>query len=94
VIELFLTPGDTEAGWVEAGFKDMVVGYRRVELSPEQVEAVFGKPVRLPAVRHDERIISGRDNLLAYLQELERLVDEWRRFQTDACYIDDDGEVC
>jgi hypothetical protein len=94
MIELFLTPGDSEAAWIEAGFKEMVLGYRRVELLPEQVEAVLGKPLSLPVVRHDERLICGREDLLAYLQELERLAEDWRRFQTDACYIDDDGEVC
>lgn len=94
MIELFLTPGDTESAWIEAGLKEMVLGYRRVELLPEQVESVLGRPISLPALRHDERLVSGREDLLAYLQKLEQLVEEWRRFQADACYIDEDGKVC
>lgn len=94
MIELFLPAGEQETGWVEAGLKEMVVGYQRVELSPEDVVSVLGKPLSLPVVRHDQRLISGRDELLAYLQELERLVEDWRRFQADACYIDEDGDTC
>ncbi len=94
MIELFLPSEAAEAGWVEAALKDMVVGYERVELAPDEVETALGMQVALPAIRHDARIISGQEDLMAYLQELEHLVEDWRRFQSDACYIDEDGEVC
>lgn len=94
MIELFFTPGDEEVVWVEAALKEMVVGYERVELAPEDAESTLGKQVDLPAIRHDERLISGREGLLAYLNELERLVEDWRRFQADACYIEENGDVC
>jgi hypothetical protein len=50
--------------------------------------------VTLPVIRENSRLISGKESLLAYLDELEKLVEDWRRFQSDACYIDEDGELC
>ena len=48
----------------------------------------------LPAIVDGERLASGPDQVAAYLSELRRFVADWNRFQTDACYIDEDGSVC
>jgi hypothetical protein len=29
-----------------------------------------------------------------YLEEMKKYKSDWEKFQTDACYIDDDGSVC
>lgn len=48
----------------------------------------------LPAIKNGERIASGKEELMAYLKELEGLAHEWRAFQGDWCYVDDQREVC
>lgn len=88
MIELLRAPGSADSDWIEAALKELVLGYERREI------ALHEAPAPLPAIRHDGRLISGREQLLAYLEELEQLAHDWRRFQADACYIDDDGETC
>jgi hypothetical protein len=47
----------------------------------------------LPAIRDNGQMINGPAAISAYLKDLEKFVADWRRFQSDSCYIDD-GEVC
>lgn len=94
MIELFRTTQGKTADWVEAEFRELVVGYCKHLITPAQADKLFGKHVQLPVIRDHERVVSGRDALLGYLRELEKLAADWRRFQSDACYIDEDGQVC
>ena len=94
MIELFRTEQSQTADWVEAGLRELVVGYRKTVTTSLQAADIFGPQVTLPVIRENGRLISGKESLLAYLDELEKLVEDWRRFQSDACYIDEDGELC
>ena len=50
-------------------------------------------PVELPAVLDSGRWVAAPE-LSTYIGELGHTVALWRKFQSDACYIDDDGSVC
>ena len=50
-------------------------------------------PVDLPAIEDGGRWVGATD-LKQYVHDLQRDVAAWRKFQTDACYIDDDGGIC
>jgi hypothetical protein len=87
LIELWRAKNSQEADWVEAGLKELVLGYDRIVT---EAETAFGLP--LPVLRHDGRLVSGSAALQAYLVELEDLAEAWRRFQGDSCYVDEKGE--
>lgn len=48
----------------------------------------------VPRIADGERVISGAAELRAYLAELTHDLEQWRKYQTDACYIDDKGKTC
>ena len=50
-------------------------------------------PVTLPAINDGDRWV-GAEDLAQYITELRSDVALWRKFQTDACYVDDDGSIC
>ncbi len=72
---------------VEGALRDLVVAYRVHRSDSASI------PVDLPAIRDGERWISAAD-LPAYLDDLRTFVGQWRKFQADACYLEDDGSVC
>jgi hypothetical protein len=88
VIELHVhdrrTPLDME---VEATLRDLVLAHRVVVGSDAMA------PVPLPAVREGDRWV-GPSDMPAYVDDLRRLARDWRRFQSDACYVDEDGATC
>jgi hypothetical protein len=64
--------------------------------------AVFHELALAHRVEHgaDElTIVDGGERIRAsrvpeYLDELRSLVALWRKYQSDACYVEDDGSIC
>lgn len=92
MIELIRKPDSAEGAAVEEKLRELVVAHRVTMVEPGQPSPLNGTP--LPAIVDEGRVVSGQDDLEAYLAELGAEMEEWRRFQMDACYIDDKGEIC
>jgi hypothetical protein len=41
----------------------------------------------------DKEIIQGKDKILAHLEDLEGFKEQWYKFQSDACYCVEEGNV-
>ena len=89
MIKLYREENSPQADVIEAEFKDMVLGYDRVVVQSAQAQEMFSG-MELPVITNNERIVSGEE-ITPYLKELERFVSEWRLFQGDFCYVEDDG---
>jgi hypothetical protein len=89
VIELYRASRSPEADRTEEALRDLVVAHT-VHLVDDPGDAPGGV---LPVVREGDRLVSAAD-IPAYLEEVRRLMAEWRRFQADACFVADDGSVC
>jgi hypothetical protein len=94
MLEVFREEESAQGDWIEAELREMVLGYERVITTPEAARRALGPQHSLPAIKNGERIASGKAELMVYLKELESLAREWRAFQGDWCYVDDQGEVC
>lgn len=88
---------------VEDALRELVVAHEVIDVTGEPAK-VGAHPSslplgtlekdNLPLVVDGERVISGQTTLRDYLAELAREMEQWRKFQTDACYIDDKGKTC
>ena len=92
MIKLYREEKSKQADIIEAEFRELVLGYDRVVLSPKDAQQKFGEGVSLPVLTDNARTISGEE-IPAYVQELTELVLSWRRFQSDCCYVDEDGKT-
>lgn len=93
MIELYRETDSPEADWVEAELKDMVVGYACQVVSPADLPPNM-TGLGLPILRDGEKLASGRNALMDFLIDLRKFVEQWRMFQSDSCYIHDDGQNC
>jgi hypothetical protein len=93
-ITLYLDSNTPSTNWVEAELRDMVLGYDRKLISPEEAAQKFGANISLPILQDGERFASGREDLMAFLNDLRKFMEEWQLFQGDACYIREDGNTC
>jgi hypothetical protein len=89
VIELYRASHSAEADRAEAALQDLVVAHT-VHVVDDPGDAPGGD---LPMVRDGDRLVPAAE-IPQYLDEVRRLIGEWRRFQSDACYVADDGTVC
>lgn len=48
---------------------------------------------RPPILVDDDRVIQGNKNIIAYLEELEWFRELWSKFQSNACYCDENGRI-
>jgi hypothetical protein len=94
MIELYRTPDCPECAAIEAALKEMVVAHRVITVEPGQKHHLPVKGTTLPAIKDGDELVSGQDEIAHYLKELEKFVAAWRRYQSDACYMDEDGNVC
>lgn len=92
MIELIRSADSAQGAAIQAKLAELVIAHRVVTVDADHPSPINGTP--LPAIVDDGRVISGKAELEAYLGELGKEIERWRRFQMDACYIDDDGTVC
>jgi len=92
MIKLYREENSLQADIIEAEFRELVLGYDRVVIDEKESAQLFDDTT-LPVITNNERVVSG-DEIPAYIKELKQLMRDWQRFQSDACYVDEDGETC
>jgi hypothetical protein len=88
MIELLHDPSSEASRRVAEVLAGMTVAHTVTndpEALPEGAEA--------PVIREGDRVVSGPEAIDDYLRELTAYLREWGRFQSDSCYIGDDGCV-
>ncbi len=93
MIELYRKNDSPRSENIEAKLKELVVAYKVVIVEgsdADPVLAALGERVTLPALKDDGKVISGLPAIRAHLEQLEEFVVLWRKFQSDACYCDED----
>ena len=46
-----------------------------------------------PVVVDDDRIFEGYEAIVEHMDELEGFAELWRKYQSDACYCDEKGDL-
>jgi len=94
VIELYRTAGSAAGEEIEEAIKDLVLAHRVFIVEPGQQPVSLPPGTSLPALKDEGEIITGAGALKAHLETLAKIAFEWRKYQSDSCYIHDDGGNC
>ncbi|MFP4228727.1 MAG: hypothetical protein ACLFTE_07865 [Salinivenus sp.] len=92
MVTLYRRLDDPWADEIQDALDEMVIAY-----TTETVEHAAAQPddvPQLPALRVDDEVVADPDALRDQLDRLRSLMDDWDRFQSDACYLEDDGTIC
>lgn len=92
MITLYRRPDDPWADEIQEALDEMVIAYETETLQSET--APPDDVGNLPALRDEGEIVTGKRALQAHLEELRTLMADWDRFQSDACYVEEDGTIC
>ena len=90
---LYRTPGCPRCTEVAEALEELAIAHEVVEVDspddvPEDLEAV-----RLPVLRDGHEVFQGPGDVLDHLEGLESFRADWYKFQSDACYCDEEGNV-
>lgn len=84
MIELHRPPASPAADEIAAALQNLVVAFRVVE----------NEALERPEIRDGEQVHGSSEAIAVFLEQLRRDVNAWNAFQSDSCYIGDDGRVC
>ncbi len=93
MIKIYREKDSPQADRIEAEFQDILLGYEREVLTPEEAARRFGTVDSLPVITNNDKVVSG-DAIPGYVKELQELMRDWQAFQGDWCYVNDLGDVC
>jgi len=94
MIELYRHRNCAECADVEAALKEMVIAYEVIVVERKNPPETLPNDTPLPTLNDNGDMISGQAAVAARIKELQRFVHDWNVYQGDACYIDENGEVC
>jgi hypothetical protein len=84
MIEVRRPPESPAADAVVDALKELVVAHREVEDS-----SLDG-----PVIAEGDVVLTDPAAIAAYLEQLRSDMAAWNAFQSDACFIGDDGRIC
>ncbi len=91
MIELYRKQNCYFCDEIEEEIKEFVISHNVINVEKNKD---FPNEIPLPAIKDNGKMISGYEEIKKYMNDLKKFVDLWRKYQVDACYIDDDGEIC
>ncbi len=94
MLKLYREPLSPQADAIEGELKDILLAYDVVEITGPEARKQFGSDHPLPILTNNERVVSGKEPLQAYLKELRQIMKDWQAYQGDWCYVDEDGNAC
>jgi hypothetical protein len=91
---LYRTPESSAADAIQSALDEMVIAHDVVTADGTATLPGGLSTSDLPALQDDGDVLTNPDAIEARLDALRTLMANWDRFQSDACYIDDDGSIC
>lgn len=92
MITLYCKTGDSQCLRIHEELEELVIAHELVEVSGGG-DARLPEHGPLPLLVDGPRRVHGLAAVESYLEELGRFASLWRKYQSDACYCDDEGNV-
>ncbi len=80
---------------IEEKIEELHIAHDVVALKNEDADDEANLPpgARPPVLIDEHEVIEGADAILKHLESLEKFKADWYKFQSDACYCDENGEI-
>jgi hypothetical protein len=89
MISLYCEHGHDQCQRIKEKLDDLALEFHYIEVDVERA----GDVEQLPLLVDDGRKFTGLGEIETHIDELTRLAADWRKFQSDSCYCDDQGNV-
>ncbi len=72
-----------KADAIEQYMREMSLAYKKIIDTAVEVE-----------IHEDGKVYNTTASMYTFLEELQHYKSEWEKFQTDSCYLENDGSIC
>ncbi len=90
---LYCRPGSVECRDFREALEDLVIAHDMVWLEDPHEAPGLPPQAELPAMVDEGKVYSGSREVRSHLEDLEKFAADWRKYQCDACYYDDEGNI-
>lgn len=94
MITFYCTTDCPRCDALREALRDLAIAHRVVEVrSPGDLPDEAGEASELPVLIDENGVFAGAAAVADHVEELESLRDEWYKFQSDACYCSERGDI-
>jgi hypothetical protein len=94
MIKLFRTESCLGCQHIENALKELCLAHEVVVVKEkDDIPSSVASNTKLPFLIDGDRLIQGSNNIFVHLSELEEFKSRWYKFQSDACYCDEEGNI-
>jgi hypothetical protein len=94
MIILYTLPESQPGELIESRLRDMTAAYRRVVVKQQKNLPQYLRAYSLPFLVEGSGIYSSDQIIDTFLKKYQHTLTEWQKFQSDSCYLEDDGSTC
>lgn len=91
MIKLYIKNDCNECDIVKEKLENMVVAHNVINVDEINSKPSFNS---YPVIVDDGKAYNSMKDIDRYIEELQKTYNLWNKYQSDVCYIDEDGEVC
>jgi glutaredoxin len=94
MITLFRTKSCPGCSAIQETLEELCIAHK-VVLIDEDPRGSSGLPAgtRPPVLVDEDEVVQGSDAIIAHLEKLKDFKATWEKFQSDACYCDEAGDI-
>jgi glutaredoxin len=97
MITLYRRRGCPQCSGIEEALKELTLAHRVIEVGKGEVGREMPEqpcgPSRPPVLIDEGKVFRGSKAILDHLEDLKGFRALWYKFQSDACYCDEEGNV-
>jgi hypothetical protein len=93
MITFFRTSDCPECGEIQDTLEELCLAHKVISLNGDDDVSGLPQGTHPPVLVDGDEVIQGREAIVAHLAWLEGFKAVWEKFQTDACYCDEEGNV-
>jgi glutathione S-transferase len=91
MIKLYRPVHSPVADDIEAALKELVLAHKVIVVEPDQRPPVIPADTSLPILEDEGQRLSEPAAIAQHLKTLEEIVTQWRKYQGDSCYSDEES---
>lgn len=93
MITLYRTNDSPEGREIESALKETCLAHKVVDLAGGRRPAEVPDGATAPVLVDDGQVFRGTAEILPHLEELVAYRERWYKYQSDACYCDENGNI-
>jgi len=94
MIKFYRTRNCSGCAAIQDALEQLSIAHETVVLeSAENLPQELANTGRPPILVDGSDVITGSKDIIAHLEELEQFKELWYKFQSDACYCDEQGNI-